>query len=148
MADEQDLFERIWYADQNGRIDIGFNLKRLNKPDSPVFSHSDNLLPWAAFACLTYGGWRLGGWIGAVATAASMVVLIATTVNWAVMSRLRKRALAHALSGQQGFDELWAMGALSVRLKNDPSSEVEGPGDDWRAFARRRLPKPVHEERA
>ena len=140
MASEQDLFERVWYAEQAGRIDIGFDLKQLNRPGSPVFSHADHLLPWAAFACLTYGGWRLGDWIGALAAAVSMLVLTLTTINWAVMFRLRKRSLAYALSGRQGLGELWATGAMSLRLKDDDASEIQGPGDDWRDFARRRLP--------
>lgn len=145
MADEQDLFERVWYGERDGRIDLGVDLKRLNKPNSPVFSHVDHLLPWAALICLAIAGWRLGGWVGAFAAAASMLVLILTTINWAVMDRLRKRTVAHAMSGRSGFDELWALGGLSIRIKGEATSEVKGPDGDWRAFARSRLPKTAAE---
>lgn len=145
MADVQDLFERVWYGERDGRIDIGVDLKRLNTPKSPVFSHVDHLLPWAALICLAVAGWRLGGWIGAAAAASSMLVLILTTINWAVMGRLRKRTLAYAMSGRHGFEELWAFGGLSLRIKGDAASEVVGPDGDWRGFARSRLPKTAAE---
>ena len=140
---DQALFERIWYAERDGRIDLGFDLKLLNRPGSPVYKMSDNVLPWVAFICLVIVGWRLAGWIGALAAAAATVVLIATTVNFAVMNRLRVRARAHALSGRIGFAELWRHGALSLRIKGDPASEMQGPDQDWRDFARRRLPKSI-----
>lgn len=141
MADEQDLFERIWYGQRDGRIDLGVDLQLLNKPGSPVFSRSDTLLPWVALICLTIVGWRLGGWVGALAAGCSTVILIATTINFAVMRRLRKRTLEYALSGVKGFEDLWARGALSLRMAGEAASEVRGPDGDWRAFADRRLPK-------
>lgn len=141
MADEQDLFERIWYAARDGRVDIGVDLKALNKPASPVFSMSDMLLPWLATICIAIVGWRLAGWIGAAVALSSMLVLLATTINFVVMRRLRKRSVDYALSGRPGFEELWRFGGLSLRLKGDPASEVNAPDDDWQGFARRRLPK-------
>ncbi|MEQ9123352.1 MAG: hypothetical protein RIM80_12385 [Alphaproteobacteria bacterium] len=138
---DQALFERIWYAERDRRIDLGFDLKLLNRPGSPVYKMSDNVLPWVAFLCLVVVGWRLAGWIGALAAGAATVVLIATTVNFAVMGRLRARAREHALSGRIGFAELWRLGAVSLRLKGDAASEMQGPAQDWRDFARRRLPK-------
>lgn len=141
MADDQDLYERVWYAERDGKIDLGVDLKALNKPESPVFSRSDHLLPWLALICVTIVGWQLGGWVAGLAAAASMVILIATTINLAVMDRLRKRALKYALSGRAAFDELWGMGGLSLRVKDEPQSEVCGPVDDWRGFARARLKK-------
>lgn len=140
MADSQQMYERIWHAQQTGRIEFGIDLKMLNKPSSPLFSHKDNLLPWVVFVCLVIVGWRLGGWVGALAAGSATLVLIATTINFIVMRRLRERALDHALSGRQGFDELWRFGALSFRLKDDPTVEAQGPGDDWAVFAEARLP--------
>ncbi len=141
MDDAQDLYERIWYGERDGRIDFGLDLKMLTKQGSPVFSHADNLLPWIALICLTLVGWRLGGWVGALTAAASMIILIATSINFAVMRRLRKRSLEYAMSGRAAFDELWAHGAVSVRLKGQADTEIKGPEGDWRAFARQRLPK-------
>ena len=141
MADEQDLFERIWYGQRDGRIDLGVDLTIVNKPSSPVFSRSDNLLPWLALICLVAVGWRLGGWVAALAVAASMIILIATTINFAVMRRLRLRAVDYAMSGTKGFDELWSLGALSLRMAGEDASEIQGPDDDWRQFANQRLPK-------
>lgn len=145
MTDSQDLFERIWYGQRDGRVDFGVELKLLNKPGSPVFSRSDNLLPWVALICLGIVGWRLGGWVGAAVVVASMLILIATTINFAVMRRLRQRTIEYALSGRSGFDDLWSHGALSILLHGEPDSEVRGPDGDWQTFAETRLPKTVAE---
>jgi len=148
MADDQDLFERIWYGDRDGLVELGLDLKLLNKPGSPVYRRADNVLPWLAFVCLVIVGWRIGGWVGAAAAGASTLILIATTINFAVHRRLRQRGLAHALSGRTGLDELWRAGALSLRLKTDDASEMKGPDQDWRDFARHRLKKTEAERAA
>lgn len=140
MADPQEMYERVWHAERAGEIEFGIDLKLLNKPTSPIFSHSDNLLPWAMLICLVIVGWQLGGWVGALAAGSASLVLIATTINFLVMRRLRQRAVDYALSGREGFDELWRFGALSIRLSADPTQESEGPADDWTAFAAARLP--------
>jgi len=145
MTDPQDLFERIWYGHRDGRIDFGVELKLLNKPGSPVFSRSDNLLPLVALICLGIVGWRLGGWVGAAAAVAAMTIMIATTINFAVMRRLRQRTIDYALSGQTGFDDLWSHGALSILVRGEPDSETRGPDGDWQAFAEARLPKTAAE---
>jgi len=147
IADDQDLFERIWYAQRDGRIELGADLKLLNKPGSPVFRAHENILPWVALICLAIVGWRLAGWVGALAAAASMVVLIATTINFAVMNRLRKRSIEYAMSGMQGLDALWAAGALSLRMAGEADGEIRGPGQSWRAFAAKRLPPTKAERR-
>ena len=141
MAEDQALFERIWYAARDGRVEIGTDLKRLNRPGSPVFSHAEVLLPWLALICLTIGAWQIGGWMIGLAVAVSMLILLGTTINFLVLTRVRKRAIAYALSGLDGFAELWASGALTLRLKDDEASEISGPDDDWRSFAFKRLPE-------
>ena len=141
MADEQELFERIWYGERDGLVDLGLDLKLLNKPGSPVYRLSDNMLPWLAFVCLVVVGWRLGGWVGAAAAGASMLILFATTINFAVNRRLRQRAMNYALSGKVGFDDLWRRGVVSLRIAGEATSEIKGPAQDWRDFAQRRLPR-------
>lgn len=140
-ADAQVLYERIWLAHRDAKADIGTQLKVLNKPGSPVYRRSDNLLPWIAFVCLAIVGYQLGGWIGLAAIASAMAVLMMTTISFAVMSRLRKRTIDYALSGRQGFEELWDGGGLTIRMVGNPSTEVRGPDGDWRAFARKNLPR-------
>ena len=141
MADDQALFERIWYAARDGRVEIGTDLKRLNRPGSPVFSHAETLSPWLALVCLTIAGWLIGGWIVGLAVLFGMLILIGTTINFIVLTRLRNRALAYAMSGLGGFISLWEEGALTLRLKDDEASEIEAPDGDWRSFVSRHLPE-------
>lgn len=144
-SEAQALYERIWLANQDSKVDIGAQLKVLNHPRSPVFKRSDNLLPWVAFICLSIVGYRIAGWVGFFAVSTSMAVLMMTTISFAVMSRLRKRTIAYALSGRQGFEELWAGGGLTIRMVGDPSSEVRAPDGDWLAFSRKHLPRAENE---
>lgn len=141
LRSDQALYERIWVAHRDKKIDIGVDLKRLNKPGGPMYRRSDNLLPWVALICLSIVGYRMVGWIGVLAVVASMAVLMATTINFAVMSRLRVRTMEYTLSGRQGFEELWAGGGLTLRMPGEPASEISGPDGDWRMFARQRLEK-------
>jgi hypothetical protein len=145
--DIQDLYERIWYGVQGQRVQLGFDLKLLNKPGSPVFSARDALLPWMALLLLAIGGWRVGGWIGSAAAVLAMLVLMATTINYAVMKRLRERSEKYALSGHLSFEELWQVGAISLRIAGNDSEEFKGPSMEWTAFARQ-LPKTEAEKAA
>ena len=140
-ADDQTLYERIWLAQRDGQVVIGTDLKVLNHPNSPVFKRSDNLLPWVAAIFLAIAGYRIAGWIGLIAVSAGMAVLMMTTISFAVLSRVRTRAVDYALSGREGFEALWSYGGLSLKLTNDSASEIKSPMGDWRAFARQRLPK-------
>jgi len=137
---DQVLYERIWLALRDEKISLGTDLKRLNHPSSPVFKRSDNLLPWIAVIMLAIAGYRIAGWIGLVAVAASMAILMMTTISIAVLSRVRKRAVEIALSGKDGFETLWQYGGLTVMLPGNRESEVQSPDGDWRAFARKHLP--------
>lgn len=137
--EDQALYERIWLAQRDGKVEIGTELRALNKPGSPIFKWSENLLPWVAFVALTLVGLKMAGWIGAVAVAAGMTVLMMTTFSFLVLSRVRKRAKDYALSGRVGFETLWNGGGLTLRLTGDAASEINSPDDDWQTFARERL---------
>lgn len=137
--DDQALYDRIWLAQRDGKVEIGTDLRALNKPGSPAYKRSENLLPWVAFGALTLVGYQMAGWIGAVAVATGMAVLMMTTFSFLVLSRVRNRAKDYALSGRMGFEQLWDGGGLTLRMTGDAASEITGPDDDWRTFARQRL---------
>ena len=146
VEDDQSLFERIWYANQDENLLIGIDLRHFNRPGSPSHSHFDNTLPLIATVCCVATAWMLGGWVWALAILASCAILTLTTANVWVMYRLRKRTLALALASLQGWRNIWRYGGVTLRLTNDygsatPGPEANAPGDDWRMFARRHLPK-------
>jgi hypothetical protein len=144
--DDQSLFERIWYADQDERLLIGIDLRHFNRPGSPTHSHFDNTLPLIATVCCVATAWMLGGWVWGLGILASCVILTLTTANVWVMHRLRKRTLAVALSGLEGWREIWRYGGVTLRLMADyagassPGPEAHAPADDWQTFARNHLP--------
>ncbi len=139
MPTDTQLHDRIREAEAARRVEIGVELRRLNRPDSPVFGRWDNAVPAFVLIAAVVAAFVFGGWLVALATAASGLVLMLTTVNLAVMSLLRWRALDMALSGPEGWERLWAIGGLTLRLPRRPDTECKGPDGDWRAFVRRHL---------
>jgi len=140
MASREELYARVWYGERDKIVEIGVNLRDLNKPGSPVYRMLDNGCPMFVIAVAVIASWIWGNWMLALAMTASGVILLLTSINILVMLRLRNRALAFALSGPDGWEELWGRGGLTLRLTGDEASQIESPAGDWQAFARRRLP--------
>lgn len=144
--DEEELYELIWDAEREGVIEIGIDLRSLNRPDSPVFSVWDNGIPGMAFVAAVLVTLVFAGWIWALAIAASGLILLLTSVNFLVMMRLRRRAWTMARSNLRSWREIWRQGGLSLRLTQHPDVEAHSPGSDWREFARLNLAEGRHEQ--
>lgn len=140
MSRDAVLHERICQAERDGRVEIGVELRPLNQPGSPVYSQWENATPTFVLAGAVVVVWAFAGWIWAASAAASGVILMLTVVNMAVMTRVRRRAMALALSDESGWAALWRQGVLSLRLPGRRDSECSGPDGDWRAFTIRHLP--------
>lgn len=137
--DDEELYELIWDAEREGLLEIGIDLRRLNRPGSPAFSMWDNAIPGMLFVVAVVATLVFAGWIWALAVAASGLILLLTSVNFLVMMRLRRRAWTLARANLRHWRELWRMGGLSLRLIGRPEIEAHSPDADWRHFARRHL---------
>lgn len=146
MRRDAALHERIRVAERDRAVDIGVDLKPLNRQGSPVYVMWENATPTFGLALLVVIVWLIGGWIWAMAALASGVILLLTVVNMFVMTRVRQRALALALGDVAGWTSLWDQGVLSLRLPGQKTGECRSPHDDWRGFAIRNLP-PVRRHR-
>jgi hypothetical protein len=147
MASDQELFERIWYAVHDKQVDIGVNLRRLNKPGSPVFNTMENGLPLLIILFGVVAAVIAGGILWGLAILASGVILFLTVINIWVMDRLRRRTMQQALSGLTDWQSLWDLGGLSLRLLSDRAVESDSAAeDDWRGFARRHLRQQAGQE--
>lgn len=134
-ADDTELFRRLWYAERDKKVEIGVDLRRFNKPESPTYDRKDNALPVVATICCTSTAWLLGGWIWGLAVFGSCVIFSLSTLNLWLMYRLRQRTMALAMSGAEGWDAAWSFGGMSVR-RTGQERETAGPEQDWRLFAR------------
>lgn len=139
MASRQVLFDRLVAAEASRMVEVGVELRRLNRPDSPVFSRADNATPLFASVGAALAALYFGGWVWAMAIAGSAAILMLTGVNYVVMRRLRRRALAYALAGPEGWQRLWDMGGLSLRLPGRNDTQAVSPDEDWGRFAARHL---------
>ncbi len=134
--DDSELFKRIWYAERDGKVHVGIDLRHYNKPGSPTFDRKDNALPTVGTVCCVATAWMLGGWIWGLAILFSCIVFAITTVNIWIMHRLRQRTIGLALGGYHDWDLLWQYGGLTLR-RDGESQETNAGEADWRSFADR-----------
>lgn len=144
--DDEELYELVWDAERDGLVEIGVDLRNLNRAGSPVFSVWDNGIPGIVFATAVLLTLVFAGWVWALAMAASGLILLLTSVNFLVMMRLRRRAWTKARSNLGNWQQIWRHGGLSLRLTQQPGVEAHSPEADWRDFARLYLAGSSHEQ--
>src|SRR3546814_8101114 len=120
------LHEGICRAEQECGIDIGVELRPLNRPGSPVYSMWENATPAFVLAGGVIAVWVFAGWIWALSALASGVILMLSVVNMLVMTRVRRRTLRLALADAAGWNALWDEGVLSLRMRNRTETECSG----------------------
>ena len=139
MASRAALHERIVAAEGARAVEVGIDLRRLNEPDSPVFNRAENSGPFFAAMGAVFAAFYFGGWVWALAAAGTALILMATGLQYLLMLRLRRRALAYALSDPEGWQRLWDLGGLTLRLPSRDDTLVDSPEGDWPGFAARHL---------
>ena len=139
MASRAALHQRIVAAEGARAVEVGIDLRRLNEPDSPVFNRAENTAPFFVSMGAVFVALYFGGWIWALAVAGTALILMATGLQYVLMLRLRRRALAYALSNAERWQRLWDMGGLTLRLPNRDDTLIDSPEGDWPGFAARHL---------
>ena len=139
MASRAALHERIVAAEGAQAVEVGIDLRRLNEPDSPVFNRAENSAPFFVAMGSVFAALYFGGWIWALAVAGTALILMATGLQYVLMLRLRRRALAYALSDPERWQKLWDMGGLTLRMPGRDDTGIQSPEDDWTRFAARHL---------
>ncbi len=142
MASRAALHERIAAAESARAVEVGIDLRRLNEPDSPVFNRAENTGPFFVAMAAVFAALWFGGWVWALAVGASALILMATGLQYLLMIRLRRRALAYALADPDRWQRLWDIGGLTLRLPQREETLVESPDGDWARFAARYLGRP------
>jgi len=139
MATRSEMYEWVRAGHRERAVEIGLDLKRLNRPGSPLFSAVDNAVPVVLLIGATLFAGLYGGIAWALCASVLGGVLLALGANAYVLSRLRARAIQMAFGGPDSWQVLWDAGVLSLRLPGRPETEVESPKVDWRKFAFRHL---------
>ncbi len=123
----------------NGTVHLGLKYFDLNKRGSPVFKLWENILPYAMLAAVVAQYTYDYGYIGFMASLLLTGLLVFWFAPRWLAKRVRARALAMALANEAGWDKLWAVGGLGMRLASDSSIGCDSPDCDWRAFAEKYL---------
>ena len=139
MASRAVLHERIVAAEGARAVEVGIDLRRLNEPGSPVFNRAENSAPFFVAMGAVFAALYFGGWVWALAVAGTALILMATGLQYLLMLRLRRRALAYALSNPDHWQRLWDLGGLTLRMPNRDDTLMDSPDGDWTNFAARHL---------
>ncbi len=129
----------IYDAYLQGRIHIGPIFAVLNRKDAPDYSQVDNYLPYILLlGVIAIYSYQMGMWGGIAALVFSLVFILRPVPRW-ILKRLRHRTMDRAFGSVEGWDQLWRIGGLSIRLATDVEAVCESPDGDWRRFAETHL---------
>lgn len=121
-------------AVNDGKIEVGVDVIRLNRSDSPVYKWTDHNLPAFVLAgIVAYVFYAFGQIWGFVGLSASIVAFFWPVRKWG-FAKLKYRTREMALSSLDGWETLWRFGGLSVRRGAEEDSQCVSPNDDWHQF--------------
>jgi hypothetical protein len=107
----------------------------LNSRRSPVHNLWENLIPYGLILFLIVNYTYSMGFKGFILSASlGLGVGLFVIPRW-IMNKVRRRTVILAFGSAEGWDALWQVGGLSLRLDEDPTIICDSPAGDWKAFA-------------
>ncbi|MEE8516757.1 MAG: hypothetical protein V3T02_08990, partial [Alphaproteobacteria bacterium] len=107
----------------------------LNRKGAPDYSQVENYLPYILLVGLiVVYSYQMGLWGGVAALLFSVLFVIRPVPRW-ILKRLRHRTMDRIFGSEEGWDQLWRLGGLSVRLSADVETMCISPDGDWQRFA-------------
>lgn len=139
MSSDDNFHSLIKKSLVSGRIELGVDWVRLNRPDSPMYRWTDHNLPGLLVTAAVVLNFYLGGWVwGLISLTCSVVLFFWLIRKWG-FSRLDKRTRQYVLASSDNWWRLWEFGGLNMRLTGSDTVNCVSPGDSWRDFAREYL---------
>ena len=139
MSADDNLHSLIKENLESGRIELGIDVVRLNRPDSPVYRWSDHNLPGMLLLLLVVYNFYSAGWVWGLLSLVCSVALFFSLIRKWGFSRLKRRTQQYALSSSDSWSNLWTFGGVSMRLTDSDTVDCISPDDPWRDFAREHL---------
>jgi hypothetical protein len=124
----------LYQAYVENKVHLGMK-GALNTRRSPVHNLWENLIPYGLILLVIVNYTYTAGWEGFVLTASLGLGVGAFVIPRWVMNKVRRRTMIVAFSSAEGWESLWRIGGLSMRLDEDPSVVCDSPDGDWQAFA-------------
>lgn len=130
----------LYQAYINHKVHLGMK-GALNSRRSPVHNVWENVIPYALILFVIGNYTWTMGLKGLVLTASlGLGVGLFVIPRW-IMNKVRRRTVITAFGSGEGWDALWRVGGLSIRLDEDPSVVCDSPDGDWQAFVRQHFGK-------
>lgn len=137
---DYDLHAALADAIGRGDVSVEVDFPKINRNNVPGFRTTDFIVPplvvivLSAYTTLQFGAiWGIALFAAGVA---AFFFIVRPRARIATIERVRKLAMTHL----EAWNSVWDNGGYRLTLVADPAI-VAGPGDDWRAFARRHVLK-------
>lgn len=119
------------------RVTLGVRMRKMNVPGTPVYSHSENILPAAAILLTAFTAAVVAHrWLGAALLAAGCAWWW-FRVRPAIRDAVLERTTAHVLADARNLDLLWARGTIRLFARMpDGTERIARRRDDWRGYVR------------
>lgn len=119
------------------KVTLGVLIRKMNTPGTPVYSHSENILPAAAILLTSFAAAVvIHRWLGGALLLAGCAwwwFRVRPTIRDAVMDR----TTAHVLADPRNFDAQWARGTITLFARMpDGTERLARKRDDWRGYVR------------
>lgn len=130
--------ELLYRAYVTNKIHLGMK-GALNSRASPVHNLWENIIPYLLIL-IVVGNYTFTSGLQGLLLSASIGVPVGLWIvpRW-IITKVRRRAVSYAFGSAKGWQELWSLGGLSMRLAADPTVICDSPEGDWQAFAREHL---------
>jgi len=135
------LFARLKRLNEEGKVALDLDLKRLMHMDSPVAFEAESNQWVYGLLVVTAGLWYWFGYKIGLGVAGASVLFYLTIVKALLRRRIERRVREQVLEDLVRWRKLWSFGGVAIRATSAGDDETcTAPKDNWMEFVRRRTP--------
>lgn len=135
------LFARLRRLNEEGKVALDLDLKRLMHMDSPVAFEAESNQWVYGLLVLTAALWYWFGYKIGLGVAGASVLFYLTVVKALLRRRIERRVREQVLEDLARWRKLWNFGGVAIRATSTGDDEAcTAPKHNWMDFVRRRAP--------
>jgi hypothetical protein len=136
---DQQLFEALKKAYDDGDIHVATNFSILNQPGSPVYSAFDNIMPLLIMVIASLGIMLLFKLIVGIFVMIGAVLVHLFAVRPFVAHHMHNRLVEILFASPDHWKAMWKYGGFTIGVHDKDNALCVAPSGDWRVFADKHL---------
>ncbi len=136
---DQQLFDALKKAYDDGDIHVATNFSILNQPGSPVYSAFDNIMPLLIMVIASLGIMLLFKLIVGIFVMIGAVLVHLFAVRPFVAHHMHNRLVDILFASPDHWKAMWKYGGFTIGVHDKENALCVAPTGDWRVFADRHL---------